>query len=764
MKANLHHLKKFSALLMAGMLTSSMVHATTFTAVANGNWGSTATWGGTTPSYNTTADHVVIPTGLTVTMDGNVTFSGALAQLNVAGTLTSASNISLSVNSAASVIGAGTISIGNAILGTTASLAFSGTLTADTLSNSALNLAVGASVTARKALILTSGALSLGTGGSLNMNVNSTIIVSGGTLALNGGSIGFSGAYNVTYTQASVVTGTELSGAGLTNVTINVPAADSVSLASNLTVNGTFYLQSGKLNLSGFNVTLNGNVNGAGTLSGNSTSNLTVNTTGGLTGSLNFATSGQKLNNFTLNVGSGNSVALSSTLSIAGTLTLTGGSKLDISGVMLTTAGNITGSGSLVVNANSGLTINRTGGITSDISFSGTSLGTLVINTGSVNSVTLGSDLTVSTLLNLQSGALVLNGHNLTVAGNVAAAGSGTISSSSASNITITSSTSPAGAIMFSAIQDTVNNLVVNLGSTSSVMIGSNLIVHGTLNFMSGNVNIGRNNITLASSGSISGASSTSYVITDSIGSLGMQLTAGNANATTFPIGTSVRYAPALVQLSSASSSGQVMVGVSGDVLAQGIIGSDLSATQSAVKNTWFVQSNIVTNLNLSLELMWSAAMEVNNFDRSLAYISHYTGGRWDTSTIAAATVQGNGMFSLKRSGITSLSPFAVFDKNTATGVPQMNATTIQFEVYPNPAVDCIVLKGTSDFTGTIYVDILNVTGQVVATQELNNGSPSITVSKLNSGVYFIRLYNDKMNVVQKFSKNIRTLEMSNKV
>jgi hypothetical protein len=71
-------------------------------------------------------------------------------------------------------------------------------------------------------------------------------------------------------------------------------------------------LNTGALNFNSSNLIISGSISGSGLLRANSSSNLTVNPVGGLTGSLNFIGGGQSLNNFTLSVGTGNSVSLSS--------------------------------------------------------------------------------------------------------------------------------------------------------------------------------------------------------------------------------------------------------------------------------------------------------------------------------------------------------------------------------------------------------------------------------------------------------------------
>src|SRR6202012_2337816 len=108
MKTKLSKLKKMRLLILGAMLVSSCSFAATYTAVASGNWSSSATWGGTRPPFTLGAlDQVTIGSGFTVTMDSTTTLNGLLSQLTVTGTLTSTAN-SLIVTTG-TLTGAGTL-------------------------------------------------------------------------------------------------------------------------------------------------------------------------------------------------------------------------------------------------------------------------------------------------------------------------------------------------------------------------------------------------------------------------------------------------------------------------------------------------------------------------------------------------------------------------------------------------------------------------------------------------------------------------------
>ncbi len=748
MKTNLFNSTKIGLILLAAVLGSNIASGATYTAVASGNWSSSATWGGSAPAFKLgIGDQVTIGAGLTVTMDSTITVNGLLAQISVNGTLTSAGN-SLILTSG-TISGSGTISANNVMLSTGSTFSFSGSVTANAFTNSIASLSSSAVIMVNNTLTLT-GIIDVTTGGSLTMGSNSSINVNGGSISLNGGTLGLSSSYAVNYTTSSTTAGMELSGSGLKNVTINVSASNMITLGGNVTLNDSLKLLSGGLMLNGYNLTLNGQVSGTGTLNGDANANLAINTSGGIASSITFASGYQLLNNFTLNVGSGKSVTLASALTVSGAMALSGGSNLNINGVVLNLNGGFSGTGSFVVNDKSSLAINGSASISAPISLSGSSVGNFALNVGNGNTVTLGDDMVVDTI-SLETGTLVLNSHNLSVNGNITASGSGMVFATSASNISITASNSTAGSLTFSYPGNAVNNFNVNIGAAGSVILGSDLVINGTLNLMGGHVNTGSSNLQIAASGSITGVNSNAYIITGTGGYLTMNATV--SSTANFPVGTASYYSPASITLNTGSSTGTVGVNVSSGVYAQGTTGAMLSASQPMVNSTWLFQTSITSGLNADMTLTWSPAIEVNGFIHTGDYISHYVSGSWDDigDSMTASAVAG-GMFSIQRTGVTSMSPFAVFDRSTVTGIDDIVKNSA-FEIYPNPASENLYIKNRTGNTGVLYVDIFNMLGQKVGAFTTTDTETSIPVDGLARGQYFIKLYNDNMIVVKKFVK-----------
>lgn len=657
------------------LLLAGATKAANFTAIASGNWSSSLTWGGTAPSFTNSGDNIIIPATITVTMDNNVTMGGALAAMDVEGKLQGSATTYMTVTTG-TVSGAGTIASGYVQFGEGAVLLFSGAITTDYYSNSALLLKTTGTVTVNKAMTLSAGVLSLEQGSSVSLASSAMIILSGGTVTSNGGSLVLSSTYNVQYTSASTIAGLELTGSGLNNVEVAVPSSSTVTLNGDLTVKGALTLTSGVLVLGSHNLTIAGDVaaTGAGTVTSTSSS-ITFNGSSSTTGTLNFSGTINTVNNLKVALGGTNHAAIGGNVIIASTLTLASG----------------------------------------DLNLAGST--------------------------------------NLTIQGDIAST-SGKIAPSPTSNITIATAIATTGTLTFENGNNTINNLTINIANAGNAKIGSALTVAGALTLTNGKIDMGSNTLTLSSTSTVSGGSSSSYVITGANGYVSMALTAGTTMAM-YQIGTTDTYFPAMAMLASGSSNGNVMVNASANVLTHGTTGNMLSATAPVVNATWDIKSDIASNMNLSIGLMWAASAEVNGFDRTNAYISHYTNGAWDATASASATTTSNGMYSMSRSNITSLSPFAVVGKNATTGIEVASLTADnRFGLYPNPAKDVLTItNNAAGIAGATHAEIINIEGKTLNTYELNGNNTSIDVSALQNGCYFIKLFDNNSISTVKFIK-----------
>ncbi|HLP51291.1 MAG TPA: T9SS type A sorting domain-containing protein [Chitinophagales bacterium] len=658
------------------LLTHTSGFALVYTATTTGSWGSANTWGGVTPPYNLATDQVVIPGGITVTLDNNVILNGLLAQLTVQGTLASDSNTTVT-NTAGLITGAGTIDIGNVVFNTGGTTTFTGSLNAYTITNSATVLSASGNIMVKRHLNLLAGQFSIQPTASFTVGNNATIHVAGGAF-VSTGTLNLTAPYHVTYTMATALAGQELSGTGLRNLTLDVPVANTVTLSDTLVVAGTFTLTEGTLALGLFDLTVLGEIatGGNGRIS-STTSNVTINRAGGTAGALRF-TSGSTVNNLNIAVSIGNT-QLEDTLRVNGNF-------------------------------------------------------------------------------NLVSGTLRLFSADLTIAGTIADSGNGMLSSTAASNLTIASTATPGGELRFATASNTVNNLTVSVGGNGFVKIGSDLNVQGRMIFTNGKLDIQDHTLSILGTDTITGASTTSYVVTGDNGSVMQNLTPSTNVWARYPVGTVAQYFPARVRLNSGSGAGMVGVGVIPDVRANGTTGTDMTITSRLVNATWLATTTIASNLDMELMVSWPATAEVNGFDRTVSFVSHNANGNWDglgaQADAATVSMDGATLFSRTRSNINSLSPFAVFD-TTVTVISGINDAFANagISLYPNPFTDNIFVTTAASETTPLNMDVVTINGQMIASYRLTGTVNNVSLAQLPTGNYFIKLYNNNFNATKLVSK-----------
>jgi photosystem II stability/assembly factor-like uncharacterized protein len=79
------------------------------------------------------------------------------------------------------------------------------------------------------------------------------------------------------------------------------------------------------------------------------------------------------------------------------------------------------------------------------------------------------------------------------------------------------------------------------------------------------------------------------------------------------------------------------------------------------------------------------------------------------------------------------------------------NSNSLFVSIYPNPARDILNFT-TTDNTSINNVSILDISGKVVLNSN-NFNSNSVDISKLQSGVYFVKFSSDEKSIVKKFIK-----------
>jgi hypothetical protein len=741
--------------LAALMFGTSYGFAATFTAIASGNWTSNATWqGGLAPGTTiNNNDDIIINSGVTVSMDQDVTFNGFNilvpgGSIQVNGTLTSTNNSTLSMNNG-DLMGSGTIDLYRLEFSGLSTYNHTGSATVGTFQNSNLTLSILGTTNVSDSLILEDGSITISTGGTIDLSSNSNVKVNNGAMTINGGTFTNVNAYNTYYVGTSKTTGIEATGSGMTDMMVMLDNGESLSMGSDINAQGNIMLSGGNLDLNGFDLTISNDFmtsNGA-MLEADANSALKVFTSTDLSSNIAFASGSETIGSIHVDDGiSGNyTLTIESDVNIANelyaqrgdikidgnyTLSNENGAELKFAKgmIVLSNGANFDGSNSYNV---SYLADSQNAGI--ELTGSGLTNVTLDMYDGNAM-LNLMSDVTLNGDLDLNAGALMIGDHSLTLNGDLASTSEGSIAGNSNSNLVFSSVTGLSDTVNIDPQNNTFNKIHLNFTTNSDVMLDGDLMVD-SLDLSNGSIVIFDNELMMGSNAEIMGTDEDHYIKIDGQGKLSMAINGSSQGYVTYPVGTTTSYSPAHLELNGTGSE-MYSVNVKNGVLVNGNSGYDMTVDQQLVDRTWDISSSTSSTVDVNMKLNWSAGMEVNGFDRTDAYITHYTNGNWDETASASAVTTASGMFELSRNNISSLSPFAITDKSSTVDIEENNLIS---SIYPNPTSGLIYIELSK--TDEVNIELLDASGRIIKTMN-NNGSKiaNIDLSNLPEGFYFIRI------------------------
>jgi hypothetical protein len=343
----------------------------------------------------------------------------------------------------------------------------------------------------------------------------------------------------------------------------------------------------------------------------------------------------------------------------------------------------IIGTGAETLNIPSGFTLNVTGNvlIAGALSGGGANKTIIMTGTGILNCASLtltpGNLDTKSAILQFNGGGTVnvtgnitmsaaqpqrtqinfTTGGTLNVGGNIA---DGQITPGTGGTVNFTGSgTQTSTAVLIPA------NTLVNLGvnnAASTLQLGANLTVTGTLTLTNGKINLGPNILTLSNATPASqlvGGSATSYVYTTSTGGRLLRQNLAAATAYTFPVGTLANYMPVTVTPTTISN---FQVSVYTPATTTGLVGGPAFADLSSIVNAmWFIERTAGTG-NSAITIQWADALEGNNFatfGNAQIGISQFTAGNWLAAIATSANAAANTV-TATFSSFTVPAPFGV--------------------------------------------------------------------------------------------------------
>jgi hypothetical protein len=75
---------------------------------------------------------------------------------------------------------------------------------------------------------------------------------------------------------------------------------------------------------------------------------------------------------------------------------------------------------------------------------------------------------------------------------------------------------------------------------------------------------------------------------------------------------------------------------------------------------------------------------------------------------------------------------------------------TTEWNVYPNPSTGVLYIVNSSAVKEESQIQVINSIGQTVLEENITSNYKNIDLSKLNNGVYFVKIVSDKQSVIKR--------------
>ena len=377
-------------------------------------------------------------------------------------------------------------------------------------------------------------------------------------------------------------------------------------------------------------------------------------------GTLNFATTNNSSRTLTVskNVSiSSGTIGLSTANNGTGTIAVAG--DFSFTGGTISETGNGTSKGQITFN-----------GVSQTFTSGGTLSGTINFTVNSGATLHMGSGASPAVISNGSSGTFtLLSGGSLGIT-----SPAGITSSGATGNIQVTGTRSfnasatyiyegSAAQTTGSGLPGSITNLYIQTSNSSNVSLTNALAITGTLHLISGTIDASTNNLTMNNTSTISGGSSSSYVVTgNGSGAGGLVINNISTTGKTFPIGTLNYYLPATVKPAAGSTGLNWTAKVFTPAATNGAYGGpafDAGQLSNMINAIWTVSHTTATG-TAALTLDWTSATALvgtglAGYPSNAYGISHYNGATWDDAVQTSSTTT-----SVTYSSFTNFSPFGV--------------------------------------------------------------------------------------------------------
>jgi len=202
------------------------------------------------------------------------------------------------------------------------------------------------------------------------------------------------------------------------------------------------------------------------------------------------------------------------------------------------------------------------------------------------------------------------------------------------------------------------------MSNATGMTLSGDMTLTNQLTLTSGTITLGSNNLSIGSSGSISGGSSSSFIVSNSTGELRQDAigSSGRSGAVLFPVGSSTAsYTP--VTITNSGTDDEFRVRVTNAILTGGTGGSPITA--NVVEKTWHIAEATGGGSSAAVTVQWNGVDEASpSFDRTDCFIAHFGGVSW-AALQSSGAAGGSDPYTRTATGITTFSPFGIGDSNS---------------------------------------------------------------------------------------------------
>jgi hypothetical protein len=139
------------------------------------------------------------------------------------------------------------------------------------------------------------------------------------------------------------------------------------------------------------------------------------------------------------------------------------------------------------------------------------------------------------------------------------------------------------------------------------------------------------------------------------------------------------------------------------------------------------------------------------------SYYAQWFGGTWINSGNVTYYADANNLIASSVNINSSTHDSTHYYYSFVTGIIESN-NLMSFSVFPNPANEIIRISSTNNCVGNLNVIIYDLEGREVLNQFINanptEGTNVIHIDKLNKGIYFLKIINEKKFIVKKILKS----------